>query len=72
MFLSGGVEKEMKKKKYPIYDFIAAMAFVFDVDWDSEYLPEEPDEIGLSFLKSRPNSTPAARQVEILDVRDAG
>lgn len=30
----------MKKKK-TIYDWIAALAFVFDVDWEEEYAPSE-------------------------------
>lgn len=39
------------KKRYPFYDFIAAMAFVFDVDWDDDYkdmgLEEAPAAIGI-------------------------
>jgi hypothetical protein len=29
---------EMKNKKNRFYDFMASLAFVFNVDWDDEYL----------------------------------
>ena len=28
------------KRKYPVFDFLAAMAFVFDVDWDTDFPSE--------------------------------
>ena len=27
-------------KKYPFYDFIASLCFVFDVDWDTDFADE--------------------------------
>lgn len=58
------------KKKRTVYDLIAALAFVFDVNWEEEYETSDAEDY---FWDTEPRLKLDCREPEIiLPERDAG
>ena len=56
-------------KKYRFFDFIASLAFVFDVDWDKDF-DDEPELFeSKRIIVSKRDCRPAKNEVS---VKDAG